>query len=106
VNREYAKKLLIVLPGQSHPAQFHKRKEETFHVLFGELGLTLDGVVRALVAGDVVTIERGVSHEFRSETGAVIEEISTTHFGDDSFYLDPAITSNVSRKTFVTHWMR
>jgi sialic acid synthase SpsE/quercetin dioxygenase-like cupin family protein len=105
VNREYCKKLLIMLPGQNHPAQYHKRKEETFHVLYGEIDLILDDKERALNAGDVVTIERGVQHEFATRSGAVIEEISTTHVGEDSFYRDPAITANLNRKTFVTHWM-
>lgn len=105
VNREYCKKLLILLPGQTHPAQFHQRKEETFHILYGDLDLTLDDDARSLRAGDITTIERGVHHSFRTETGAVIEEISTTHFGEDSFYLDPAIAENLTRKTFVTHWM-
>ena len=31
VNREYCKKILILLPGQAHPEQYHRRK--TFHVL-------------------------------------------------------------------------
>jgi len=105
VNREYCKKLLIVLPGQGHPTQYHERKEETFHVLYGDLDLKLDDKERVLSAGDIVTIERGMRHAFSSRSGAVIEEISTTHFGQDSFYLDPAITNNPNRKAFVTHWM-
>ena len=33
INREYCKKLLVTLPGQFHPEQYHEKKEETFHVL-------------------------------------------------------------------------
>jgi sialic acid synthase SpsE/quercetin dioxygenase-like cupin family protein len=105
VNSEYAKKLLIVLAGQTNPEHYHERKEETFHVLHGEVDLTLDGEPRVLRAGDVLTIERGVRHAFGSTTGTVIEEISTTHYGPDSFYTDPAIPTTGDRKTFVTHWM-
>jgi sialic acid synthase SpsE/quercetin dioxygenase-like cupin family protein len=105
VNREYCKKMLILLPGQHHPAHFHKRKEETFHLLYGDLELTVEDEERALRAGDVATIERGQNHAFCTRSGAVIEEISTTHLGEDSFYLDPAIQGNGNRKTFVTHWM-
>ncbi len=105
VNREYCKKLLILLPGQAHPEQYHERKEETFHVLYGEVDLRLGDSERVLATGDIATIERGVHHAFRSPAGAVIEEISTTHSGQDSFYVDPAITNNKDRKTFVTHWM-
>lgn len=105
VNRGYCKKLLVLLPGQSHPEQFHKLKEETFHVLYGEIELELDGVSRKCGPGDVVTVMPGVRHAFRSSGGAVIEEISTTHHKDDSYYVDPAIMANKHRKTFLTYWM-
>ena len=55
VNREYAKKLLIILAGQTNPEHYHERKEETFHVLYGEMDLTLDGTPSKLRAGDVQT---------------------------------------------------
>lgn len=105
VNRCYCKKLLVSLPGQSHPEQYHKKKEETFHVLYGEIMLELDGVPRVCRPGDVVTIEPGVRHAFRSEGGAVIEEISTTHDKNDSFYTDTAIMENKQRKSLLTYWM-
>lgn len=105
VNREYCKKLLIVLAGQSHPEQFHEKKEETFLLLHGDLTLKLDGVEREVAIGDVVTVTRGVRHSFRSLNGCVIEEISSTHHRDDSFYTDPAISKNSNRKTLLTYWM-
>ncbi|MDZ7656304.1 MAG: N-acetylneuraminate synthase family protein [Sulfurimicrobium sp.] len=105
VNRCYCKKLLVSLPGQSHPEQYHKKKEETFHVLYGEIALELDGVPRICRPGDVVTIEPGVRHAFRSEGGAVIEEISTTHDKNDSYYTDSAIMENKQRKSLLTYWM-
>ena len=43
INREYCKKLIIVLPGQNHPMHFHKVKEETFQVLYGDLECVIDG---------------------------------------------------------------
>ncbi len=105
VNREYCKKLLVLLPGQTHPVQYHKKKEETFHVLFGEIMLDLDGRRRRCGPGDVVTIEPGTKHAFSSQGGSVIEEISTTHFQDDSFYVDQKIMENKNRKTRLTYWM-
>lgn len=105
INREYCKKLIVVLPGQQHPAQYHKMKEETFNLLHGDLNLSLDGVSRAHGAGSVVVVERGVVHAFTSAGGAVIEEISSTHHGSDSYYVDDAINRTPNRKTFVTHWM-
>jgi sialic acid synthase SpsE/quercetin dioxygenase-like cupin family protein len=105
VNREYCKKLIILLPGQQHPEQYHQVKEETFHVLYGQVGIKLDGVPRIVQPGDVVTIERGVKHSFASLSGAVIEEISSTHAQSDSHYTDPEISQNRQRKTFITYWL-
>ena len=105
VNREYCKKLLVMLPGQTHPEQYHEQKEETFVMLHGDLTLWLDGEQRSARAGDVITVNRGVRHKFRTEAGAVFEEISSTHYKDDSFYTDPAIGANERRKTLLTYWM-
>jgi sialic acid synthase SpsE/quercetin dioxygenase-like cupin family protein len=106
LNREYYKKLIVVLPGQHHPGHFHKVKEETFHVLHGELDLYLEGKVRHLYPGDMQLIERGQTHEFRSEGGCIIEEISTTHIPKDSHYKDRqiALRDPMARKTLVEAW--
>ena len=105
INRNYCKKLLVILPGQLHPEQYHKQKEETFHILYGKIVLELDGKSRTCVRGDVITILPKVRHSFSSEFGAVIEEISTTHYEDDSYYSDQAIMKNKQRKTLLTYWM-
>jgi len=104
VNREYCKKLIMILSGQTHPEQWHKVKEETFHVLHGNVWVNMDGQKKQLSRGDVVTIERGMKHSFGSDTGAVIEEISSTHACEDSFYTDPKIMQNTDRKTSLTYW--
>ena len=101
VNESYCKKLLVCLPNQKHPPQYHKLKKETFHVLWGDLILTIDNEARPLSVGDVLTIEPGQVHESISQNGAVIEEISSTHYRSDSFYVDEAIHRNAQRKTFV-----
>jgi len=105
VNRAYCKKLLILFPGQQHPEQYHKQKEETFHVLYGDVLLELDGKSATCKPGDVITVNPGVRHAFRSTGGAVIEEISSTHISNDSFYTDPAINDNQNRKTLLSYWI-
>jgi sialic acid synthase SpsE/quercetin dioxygenase-like cupin family protein len=105
INREYCKRLVLMLPGQWHPEHWHKLKDETFHLLYGEIDLVLGGERRRCATNDVVVIPRGVKHEFRSDKGAVIEEISSTHTRDDSSYTDPAISRYEQRKTYVTNWM-
>jgi sialic acid synthase SpsE/uncharacterized cupin superfamily protein len=108
VNRDYCKKILVQLPGQSHPYHFHRLKEETFQVLWGEMYLDLDGDERLLRPGDTAVVLPGAWHKFRTERGCVVEEISTTHHNNDSVYKDPAINKlpREERKTVVKHWGR
>ena len=105
VNREYCKKLIVVLPGQVHPEQLHKIKEETYHVLYGNVTVQLNGEVHQKKSSDVLVVPRGQTHAFESKSGCIIEEISSSHIVDDSYYTDPAIAANPNRKTFVTYWM-
>jgi N-acetylneuraminate synthase len=104
INREYCKKLIILVPGQKHPMHHHKKKEETFHVIYGDVTINLDGEEKTYTAGDMVVVERGVKHSFRSDNGAIFEEISTTHYKDDSFYEEEEILLNKNRKTEMTFW--
>ena len=83
VNREYCKKLLIVLPGQKHPMHSHKIKEETFQLLYGDLEVNIGGKEKTMKPGDIQTVLRGEKHSFTSQTGAIFEEISTTHVRND-----------------------
>ena len=108
INREYAKKILVQLPGQLHPWHFHKLKEETFLVLWGELHLELDDRRKLLTPGDTITVLPGVWHRFWTDTGCVFEEISTTAHSNDSVYRDPDINrlTSAQRKTTVDHWGR
>lgn len=106
VNREYCKKLVIVLPGQKHPNHRHQIKEETFQLLWGDLELILDGKVHRLAPGDLALVERGVWHSFTTVGGAIFEEVSTTHIKGDSYYEDPRIASKdpIIRKTVLEDW--
>lgn len=105
VNREYCKKLLFLLPGQAHPPMFHKTKDETFFILWGEIELELDNVKTNLSVGDTAEIRPGVVHGMISKFGSIIEEVSSTHSGSDSFYLSEEIMNNQNRKTYVRYWL-
>ena len=108
INREYCKKLILVLPGQKHPSHFHKRKEETFQVLSGIFVCVIDGRKRVMMPGDTALVQPGVWHKFWSEDGCIVEEISTTHYDDDSVYNDKKINDlgRSERKTKVKNWGR
>jgi len=105
VNLEYCKKLIVLVPGQEHPEQYHKLKEETFQVLHGDFLIELNRVKKEYGPGDIVTIERGAKHSFSSNNGAVVEEVSSTHHKEDSYYSDQKISQNKNRKTAITYWL-
>ena len=105
INRDYCKKLLLLLPGQTHPPMFHKKKDETFFLVHGDAKLLLDHSEVTFNLGDTAVIPPPMIHEMSSVNGAIIEEVSSTHILDDSFYLDDDISRNQSRKTFVQYWV-
>jgi len=106
VNREYCKKLIIMLPSQRHPNHRHIKKEETFQLLRGDLEVKLNGVIHTLTPGDILLVERGTWHSFATSKGCIFEEISTTHVIGDSYYEDPQIAQLdvMQRKTVLTMW--
>ena len=106
INREYCKKLLIVLPGQKHPTHAHKVKEETFQLLYGDLTVEKEGIVTYMKPGDMQTVLRGEKHSFTSVNGAIFEEVSTTAMKSDSYYEDPKIEKldPIERKTILRKW--
>lgn len=106
INREYCKKLIVMLPGQRHPTHRHEVKEETFHLLWGDLTVTMNGQPAALRPGDTLLVERGVWHSFATQRGCVVEEVSTTHVKGDSYYEEAAISAldPTERKTVLEDW--
>ena len=53
-------------------------------------------------------MQPGVWHSFWTDIGVIFEEVSTTHYNDDSFYEDKAINKmeRWERKTVVDNWGR
>ena len=107
INEEYAKKLLVMLPNQSHPVHHHKLKKETFLIISGSINLNYNGKKFILVSGDVFHIERNSWHKFKAgKEGCIFEEISTTSFKSDSYYKSTKIKSlgRDMRKTYINNW--
>ena len=106
INREYCKKIIIMLPAQNHPKHYHKKKEETFQLLWGDLSVKLEDREIKVRPGDKVLVKRMDSHSFSSIHGAIFEEISTTSYKGDSFYEDEGITGMdpMYRKTIIEDW--
>jgi len=61
-------------------------------------------LVKKLKAGEIITIKPGTIHEFKglAKNGTVIEELSTRHIKNDSFYLDGKINKNENRKSKIS----
>jgi sialic acid synthase SpsE/mannose-6-phosphate isomerase-like protein (cupin superfamily) len=106
INRKYCKKLIIQLPRQKHPYHFHKTKEETFQLLYGDLEVELEGKRIKPQAGDTILVKPGEWHKFHTLGGAIFEEVSTTHYNNDSFYEDERIARlpREARKTVIANW--
>ena len=106
INRKYCKKLIIQLPRQKHPYHYHKKKEETFQILYGNLEVEVDGESMSLSQGDIATVKQTKWHKFHTLNGVIFEEISTTHYNNDSFYEDNDISTlkREDRKTIVRNW--
>jgi len=107
INRVYCKKLVILLPGQNHPPHYHKTKEETFQLLWGDVEIIMNDKKRIqLMPGDNCLVEPRIKHSFSTINGSILEEISTTHFKGDSVYEDEEINKIdlIERKTIIENW--
>ena len=104
VNGEYCKSYVVQLPGQHYPDHYHKIKIETFYVIWGELIVDCEGITSVLKPAGIRTIQRGESHSFFTETGAVFEELSTTYLNNDSVYSEESIQRSTYdfRKTMIS----
>lgn len=108
INKKYAKKMLVMLPYQKHPLHFHKKKEESFHVISGSLISNLNGKKKTLYPGEILHINKNSWHKFEAgKEGCIFDEISTTSYKDDSFYKDKKIKklTRDNRKTYIKKWL-
>lgn len=107
INKEYAKKLIVMLSNQKHPLHFHKKKSESFIILHGDLKLFDNKSQYVLKPGDVVHLKKNSWHRFTAgNEGCIFEEISSTSFSNDSFYYKQKIKKmkRDKRKTYVNNW--
>ena len=95
-NEKYCNKLLILHKGFESSWHYHKRKDETFVVLEGQVSLTHANGPEApaqtvvLDDGDKFRLKPGVVHKFKSlRQKSIVMEISTTD-DDDNVKLRPA----------------
>lgn len=86
VNMDYSLSFVSMIPRQMYPMHYHRIKRESFYVLYGDLIVNLDDEEYVLKEGDMLNIERGQYHSFKTFGGVVFEEISTEYVPNDSIY--------------------
>jgi D-lyxose ketol-isomerase len=87
----YCGKFLFVLAGQTCPMHYHRTKHETFYVVQGTVGMTLQGTTRQMKPGEVLPVPPGKPHSFTGVTPALLLEVSKTCLVDDNYFEDSRI---------------
>ncbi len=107
INKEYAKKLIVMLPNQKHPSHHHKEKTESFLIVSGKLYIENNNRKFTLNPGDIYHVNKNTWHQFNAgDKGCIFEEISTRAIKSDSYYKNKKLTkiSRTERKTFIDNW--
>lgn len=91
-NEKYCGKKLIFLQGHRCSLHYHKIKEESFYILFGQIYLELieqgRHIARVMVPGDIAHIKPYAQHRITALTDAEVMEFSTFHMEEDSYRIE------------------
>lgn len=93
-NEMYCGKLLRFNKGARFSMHFHMKKDETWYLAEGTIRLnwidTTDASKKqeVLRTGDVIRNRPGEPHQVEALSDAVIFEVSTTHFDEDSYRVE------------------
>ena len=86
VTDQYVGKVLHIKAGQALSLQYHNTKDETIHLLSGEMiyRVKIDGELRdvTLKAGESYRNEPGTVHQMEAVTDCEVLEASTPHLDD------------------------
>ena len=107
-DRDYSKKIVVMLPGQSLPSFYQKKSEATIQILSGQLEVDLSGRSRTLYAGDALFLPAGLWHSYRATGHVLFEEISTAVADDETVYIDPTMQRMQpdEKRTKLNNWGR
>jgi quercetin dioxygenase-like cupin family protein len=76
----------VIAPGSFVPDHYHKREDQTFHVVEGSLEAKIGDEVFLIGAGDTIFCPRGVSHYMKntgSDTAKLISYIIPGDWAED-----------------------
>ena len=76
-NGKYASWISVVQPGGGPPPHLHRREEEAFYVLEGEMTFYIEGKRTVLNAGMFANMPVGVAHHFKNESNGLAKMLVT-----------------------------
>lgn len=91
IQHDYCKFIVVMLEGQEYPVHYHRIKDESYFILYGDLEVTIEDEKYSLSKGDLINVPRRFTHSFSTEYGCVFEEVSTAYLNNDSVYEDENI---------------
>ena len=92
--KDYAKKLVYQNKNQFNPFHLHKKKDESFQILYGKLKIFIGNKTYILYEGDIFKVNKNTWHAFNTlSDGCVFEEVSNVNIRKDG-YKDSNITKN------------
>ena len=98
---DYCGKVLHFNENAKFSMHFHVRKKETWYVQSGEFLLiyinpkTAERLERVLSKGMVIEVPQGWPHQLHCIKEGDIYEVSTEHFDDDSYRVEPGDSQKV-----------
>lgn len=94
-DEQYCGKILYFEKDKKFSYHYHMEKNETWYVIKGSFELRVKDPVTAedsefnIKEGDRVYIGRGLPHQLRALEDSVVVEVSTQHFDEDSYRIEP-----------------
>jgi quercetin dioxygenase-like cupin family protein len=80
---------ILVEPGGGTPPHIHRREDESFHLLDGQLTVQVGGDTITASAGDFVLLPRGIAHSFKNTgNGPAKALVLTTPAGLEGFFAE------------------
>ncbi len=79
----------VVPPGSGPPPHVHRREDETFYIIEGEMTFYVDGKAIKAPAGGTVRAVRDIPHWFRNETDQPVRALTLiSPAGFENFFLE------------------
>jgi N-acetylneuraminate synthase len=91
VDAGYCAKLIFVFDGQTCPYHYHRVKHETFYILKGETGMTVNGEGVVKKTGDILVVPTETKHSFTGLGPCLLLEVSMPSVPGDSYFENTAI---------------